>query len=675
MASILHRLSRPTPERSGGEGSTEYIVLATTDDLETTPSLTMSNTPPTSTDSASDVLDAPVPSRSRSTRAAPKDLLSHAKQGSKAAHGHRDISGETLVEDPSGEPIQSLLGDGIKALDLEWTVDALPGEDPARAQTKLQEGLKRRHSTRLELVDKVKDSVSSRLSVLGKRGREVKSDAAEKIHDLKRRASLRPRTAEKTEELGAPAAKRLKPNGSVKINKADISAPLEAAKLGPKANPVPKKKKEKFWLSRGLYVGQDRAFDGRLTEAKNKAKIQAEGEGSSMPKERSVLPMPMFFGEKLLKAGRDFKLPYDVFSPLPPGQPKPDEWKKCRKNVFIGDAASIWKDTVLREVSRCLCTEETGCDENCLNRYMLYECDDTNCNLGEEKCTNRAFADLKARTKTGRKYDIGVEVMKTFNKGYGVRANRTFEPGQIIVEYAGEIITQDECDDRMDKLYKDNECYYLMLFDQNMIIDATRGSIARFINHSCEPNCRMIKWTVAGKPRMALFAGDKGVMTGDELTYDYKFEAFSIKNDQACHCGSSKCRGSLGGRPKEVPKEVKPAPSTLKASKKKVRTMLQQASTTQAKKGKFLGKSIVRVSKSKVTKLRTTKPSAKAKEGRSAAPTKRNGRETASRAVASVRRNVVTTVRGPRRAAAMKRNGGEVMANESGSTIRIIDNV
>lgn len=61
-----------------------------------------------------------------------------------------------------------------------------------------------------------------------------------------------------------------------------------------------------------------------------------------------------------------------------------------------------------------------------------------------------------------------------------------------------------------------------------MIIDATRGSIARFVNHSCEPNCRMEKWTVAGKPRMALFAGDRGIMTGEELTYDYNFE-YAVK--------------------------------------------------------------------------------------------------------------------------------------------------
>lgn len=63
-----------------------------------------------------------------------------------------------------------------------------------------------------------------------------------------------------------------------------------------------------------------------------------------------------------------------------------------------------------------------------------------------------------------------------------------------------------------------------MTFHDKMIIDATRGSIARFVNHSCAPNCLVEKWTVDGNPRMALFAGDDGIVTGQELTYDYNFE-------------------------------------------------------------------------------------------------------------------------------------------------------
>ena len=88
---------------------------------------------------------------------------------------------------------------------------------------------------------------------------------------------------------------------------------------------------------------------------------------------------------------------------------------------------------------------------------MLYECDDSNCKVGAEHCTNRSFAALKQRCKAGGKYNIGVEVMKTADRGYGIRANRTFKPNQIIVEYTGEIITQSECDERMNKRYKDAE--------------------------------------------------------------------------------------------------------------------------------------------------------------------------------------------------------------------------
>lgn len=107
-----------------------------------------------------------------------------------------------------------------------------------------------------------------------------------------------------------------------------------------------------------------------------------------------------------------------------------------------------------------------------------------------------------------------------------------------------------------------------MSFDQNMIIDATTGSIARFVNHSCEPNCRMIKWIVSGQPRMALFAGDRPIMTGEELTYDYKFDPFSAKNVQKCLCGSAKCRGVLGPKPKE-PKQPKESKEASKKSAQK----------------------------------------------------------------------------------------------------------
>lgn len=132
-----------------------------------------------------------------------------------------------------------------------------------------------------------------------------------------------------------------------------------------------------------------------------------------------------------------------------------------------------------------------------------------------------------------------------------------------------------------------------MAFDQNMIIDATRGSIARFVNHSCAPNCRMEKWTVAGKPRMALFAGENGITTGEELTYDYNFDPYSQKNVQECRCGAKNCRGYLGPKSKETKKqgseekqEEKRPESRLAGAKRKIAEVLDESTSRLNKRKK-----------------------------------------------------------------------------------------
>ncbi|KAI0476442.1 SET domain-containing protein [Xylariaceae sp. FL0804] len=373
---------------------------------------------------------------------------------------------------------------------------------------------------------------------------------------------------EKEEPEEEPPAKRAKVA-------AEPQAPVDEA-------PVARQRRVKKWLDRGLYAGQQAPTDMfKGLTASEKKKLAQLPELVPCEKPNSALPLPIFGGLRMLIEGRDFKMPFDVCNPLPPGQPKPDEWRKMTKNRFVGDAAAYWKKTPHFKdyQSKCVCTPEDGCGESCQNRIMLYECDATNCNVGDGLCQNRAFARLQERTKLGGKFRIGVEVLKTSDRGYGIRANRPFEANQIIMEYTGEIITEEECDRRMNEKYKDNQCYYLMSFDQNMIIDATTGSIARFVNHSCQPNCRMVKWIVSGQPRMALFAGDKDIMTGDELTYDYNFDPFSAKNVQKCLCGSPNCRGVLGPKPKEV-KPPKPSKEevtkTIKKTKKVTKRKLKE---------------------------------------------------------------------------------------------------
>ncbi|KAF3482342.1 histone-lysine N-methyltransferase [Arthroderma uncinatum] len=499
----------------------------------------------------------------------------HVKRESTQRRGLRSLRGRrSLVEETPEE--ENTADTPLENAAHGTTNDDLKEESESRQQSleKVEATQRRRRSGRLTLLERTKTVLNQVSSILGKRQRGSKGN--EKIEPKAdgRRSSLRSRNVVQKAPQEESATKKRRVSGndvnSEKDSKKDEPSSSTACEI---AVAAPKRKK---WLSHGLYAGPNAFAKLEIPPSQRRRK------GSRQPpRERVLFPMPKYSGALLLERGRQFKLPYDIFSPLPRGQPKPDEWRKINKNIFIGDAACIWKATMPTEQSTCLCTPETGCEENCQNRHMLYECDDNNCKLGEDLCRNRNFAQLRKRIKTGSKYNIGVEVIKTESRGYGVRSNRTFSPNQIIVEYTGEILTQIEAQRRMNTIYKKNECFYLMDFDQDMIIDATRGSIARFVNHSCEPNCKMEKWIVAGKPRIALFAGDNGIMTGEELTYDYNFDPYSNKNVQECRCGTPSCRGVLGPRPKGKD----PKANENSSSKKISTTKSTRAGTKRKSKG------------------------------------------------------------------------------------------
>jgi histone-lysine N-methyltransferase ASH1L len=97
-----------------------------------------------------------------------------------------------------------------------------------------------------------------------------------------------------------------------------------------------KKRRVKKYLDKGLYAGQDAPADitKGLTVAEKKKLVEMP---ELLPSGRvnKTMPSPMFTGLRMLIAGRDFKLPYNVCNPLPPGQPKPDEWKKMTKSTRV----------------------------------------------------------------------------------------------------------------------------------------------------------------------------------------------------------------------------------------------------------------------------------------------------------------------------------------------------
>ena len=68
-----------------------------------------------------------------------------------------------------------------------------------------------------------------------------------------------------------------------------------------------------------------------------------------------------------------------------------------------------------------------------------------------------------------------------------------------------------------------------MMLEPDMYIDARNyGSVARLINHSCDPNCTTEKWSVNGETRVAIITSRK-IALHEELTMNYQFKAFGMR--------------------------------------------------------------------------------------------------------------------------------------------------
>lgn len=71
-----------------------------------------------------------------------------------------------------------------------------------------------------------------------------------------------------------------------------------------------------------------------------------------------------------------------------------------------------------------------------------------------------------------------------------------------------------------------------------------QGGLARFINHSCDPNCTTRIFSTDGTKRIAIMA-KRDIVPGEELFYDYKFEFEADEAAIPCHCGAKICRGRM----------------------------------------------------------------------------------------------------------------------------------
>jgi histone-lysine N-methyltransferase ASH1L len=251
-------------------------------------------------------------------------------------------SSETVIKKAN-----NLVRIGIEALDLPWSVEGLSkargqtghefGESLRRGKS-LEQGkdIARRRSSRLT-GEKV-ESLTKKLSALGKRSRHAfEASLAKAKRELKNLADTNEFAKIDTKPVVAEVWSNGKlvtgdqpPNKKVKVVRTAI-IPNAKEEEQSAATTKPMKRREKIWLNKGLYAGQEARdldwFRGKINQGKIKYPEY---------KPNGLLPLPMWHGQRILHMGRNFKLPFDVCSPLPPGQPKPDEWRKVPKSEIPG---------------------------------------------------------------------------------------------------------------------------------------------------------------------------------------------------------------------------------------------------------------------------------------------------------------------------------------------------
>ncbi|CAG5105001.1 Oidioi.mRNA.OKI2018_I69.chr1.g1744.t1.cds [Oikopleura dioica] len=237
------------------------------------------------------------------------------------------------------------------------------------------------------------------------------------------------------------------------------------------------------------------------------------------------------------------------------------EFVYCTKTHFGGDAQI---DMSVENMNTCSCgdvcdSEKCGCialseqvfydeqgllsakidfneKEKCLVP-VIYECSDL-CGCDPRKCRNRA---------TSKGVSFLMEVHKTREMGWGVRAREDIPRGAYIADYCGEMVTSASCEDREDSYLFDLGITNGSKFSYT--IDAKRvGGFARFFNHKCNPNMIAIRVFREHQdfrfPNFAFFA-KKSIKRGEELGFDYGDAFWKVKSCYfTCKCGWEKCKWS-----------------------------------------------------------------------------------------------------------------------------------
>ncbi|XP_032377385.1 histone-lysine N-methyltransferase 2D isoform X2 [Etheostoma spectabile] len=127
-------------------------------------------------------------------------------------------------------------------------------------------------------------------------------------------------------------------------------------------------------------------------------------------------------------------------------------------------------------------------------------------------------------------------------QGLGLYAAKDLEKHTMVIEYIGTVI-RNEVANRREKVYEEqNRGIYMFRINNEQVIDATlTGGPARYVNHSCAPNC-VAEVVTFDKEDKIIIISSRRIPKGEELTYDYQFDFEDDQHKIPCHCGAWNCR-------------------------------------------------------------------------------------------------------------------------------------
>ncbi len=137
--------------------------------------------------------------------------------------------------------------------------------------------------------------------------------------------------------------------------------------------------------------------------------------------------------------------------------------------------------------------------------------------------------------------------------GNGIFATQDIAKGERVMRYKGALRTHEEVDEEYGG-QEENGHTFLFTLNDTYVIDANvSANIARWMNHSCDPNCEaLVEEDDKGRPEKdkVFIEAIKDIAKGEELTYNYGIvleerHTPKLKKLWACHCGSDNCTGTL----------------------------------------------------------------------------------------------------------------------------------